>query len=214
MSSYSPQNSNQGQQWPFTDNNTKSGSHMELVAALAVILIFILISFHLYVRYRRRSHVVITIHRGRRRTPPINATETGGLDATAMAALPTFINRAGLSANECREECAVCLSVAEEGQMMRLLPDCKHVFHIECIDTWLHSHSTCPVCRTKAKPTTKSELGELLAEPPLPERFGRGGGGGALEEGSSESSELSRTGNGSTRWVSTVDGGVVDLERQ
>ncbi|KAL0906033.1 hypothetical protein M5K25_024493 [Dendrobium thyrsiflorum] len=186
---YSPQNGNQGQQWPFTDNNPKNGSHMELVAALAVILIFILISFHLYVRYRRRSHVVITIHRGRRRTPPPIATETGGLDARAIAALPTFINRAGSSStNECREECAVCLSVAEEGQKMRLLPDCKHVFHIECIDMWLHSHSTCPVCRTKAKPTTtKSEFGELLAEPPLPERFGRGGGGRALEEGSSES---------------------------
>lgn len=31
--------------------------------------------------------------------------------------------------------------------MGRKLPKCEHVFHMECIDMWLHSHATCPVCR-------------------------------------------------------------------
>lgn len=44
-------------------------------------------------------------------------------------------------------ECPVCLSVFVEGEGIRQLNACKHVFHVECIDKWLYSHSNCPVCR-------------------------------------------------------------------
>lgn len=44
-------------------------------------------------------------------------------------------------------ECPVCLSVYVEGEEVRQLKICNHIFHVECIDTWLSSHSTCPVCR-------------------------------------------------------------------
>ncbi|KAF3439656.1 hypothetical protein FNV43_RR17934 [Rhamnella rubrinervis] len=45
-------------------------------------------------------------------------------------------------------ECAVCLSVFEDGEEVRKLPGCKHSFHAPCIDMWLYSHSDCPLCRT------------------------------------------------------------------
>ncbi|XP_050382541.1 RING-H2 finger protein ATL52-like [Argentina anserina] len=45
-------------------------------------------------------------------------------------------------------ECAVCLSVFEDGEEVRKLPSCKHSFHAPCIDMWLYSHSDCPLCRT------------------------------------------------------------------
>ncbi|GER57828.1 RING/U-box superfamily protein [Striga asiatica] len=44
-------------------------------------------------------------------------------------------------------ECAVCLSEFEENESLRLLPKCSHAFHLPCIDTWLKSHSNCPLCR-------------------------------------------------------------------
>ncbi|KAF5748446.1 putative RING/U-box superfamily protein [Tripterygium wilfordii] len=49
-------------------------------------------------------------------------------------------------------ECAVCLSVFEEGEEVRRLPVCKHCFHAPCIDTWLSSHHDCPLCRAPVNP--------------------------------------------------------------
>lgn len=43
--------------------------------------------------------------------------------------------------------CAVCLAEYRDGDALRLLPKCCHAFHVPCIDTWLVSHTTCPVCR-------------------------------------------------------------------
>ncbi|XAR66298.1 hypothetical protein NMG60_11012478 [Bertholletia excelsa] len=48
--------------------------------------------------------------------------------------------------------CAVCLCEFEEGEELRTLPECAHTFHVSCIDMWLYSHSTCPVCRTDNSP--------------------------------------------------------------
>lgn len=44
-------------------------------------------------------------------------------------------------------DCAVCLSEFQEDETVRLLPKCSHAFHIPCIDTWLASHTNCPMCR-------------------------------------------------------------------
>jgi len=44
-------------------------------------------------------------------------------------------------------DCVVCLSDYQKGEQLRLLPLCKHYFHVACIDTWLSTHISCPVCR-------------------------------------------------------------------
>nr|GME20895.1 RING-H2 finger protein ATL33-like [Ipomoea batatas] len=49
---------------------------------------------------------------------------------------------------ENESECSVCLSAFVDGEEISELNDCKHTFHAKCIDTWLRSHSTCPICRT------------------------------------------------------------------
>lgn len=50
------------------------------------------------------------------------------------------------------ETCAVCLSAFEDGEEIRKLK-CKHIFHKDCLDTWLQQDSaTCPLCRNKVLP--------------------------------------------------------------
>lgn len=54
-------------------------------------------------------------------------------------------------------ECAVCLSEFDDDETLRLLPKCNHVFHPECIDAWLASHVTCPVCRANLIPESHTK---------------------------------------------------------
>ena len=44
-------------------------------------------------------------------------------------------------------ECVVCLSECKPEEIVKKLPPCGHWFHPDCIDKWLATHSTCPVCR-------------------------------------------------------------------
>ncbi|KAG2680809.1 hypothetical protein I3760_11G115200 [Carya illinoinensis] len=50
-------------------------------------------------------------------------------------------------------QCSVCLGEFEIKEELLQIPLCKHVFHIECIHLWLHSNSTCPLCRCLVIPT-------------------------------------------------------------
>ncbi|CAM0910135.1 unnamed protein product [Alopecurus aequalis] len=59
--------------------------------------------------------------------------------------------------------CPVCLEGVHGGEMVRQLPACRHVFHVECIDMWLHSHRTCPMCRCVISP--KPTVTEKDSEP-------------------------------------------------
>ncbi|KAG5007879.1 hypothetical protein GLYMA_09G214600v4 [Glycine max] len=51
------------------------------------------------------------------------------------------------------DTCAVCLGDFEDGEELRTMPECMHSFHVACIDMWLSSHSSCPICRSSATPS-------------------------------------------------------------
>ncbi|XP_042497605.1 E3 ubiquitin-protein ligase ATL41-like [Macadamia integrifolia] len=80
-----------------------------------------------------------------------------GLLPSVIAALPTFIykkpdNTDGAADAADTAECSICLSTLEEEETVKLLPNCLHVFHTQCIDMWLSAQTTCPICRAVAEP--------------------------------------------------------------
>ncbi|CAN8267869.1 unnamed protein product [Cochlearia groenlandica] len=52
--------------------------------------------------------------------------------------------------------CSICLSEYVEEEMLRMMPECKHYFHVACLDTWLKLNGSCPVCRNSPFPTPQS----------------------------------------------------------
>lgn len=45
------------------------------------------------------------------------------------------------------DQCAICQDYMTEGQSLRTILHCHHVFHQTCIDVWFQTHATCPTCR-------------------------------------------------------------------
>ncbi|KAJ4728647.1 putative Ring finger protein [Melia azedarach] len=73
-------------------------------------------------------------------------TATTGLDEALIKSITVCKYKKGDGLIE-GTDCSVCLSEFEEEESLRLLPKCSHAFHVPCIDTWLKSHSNCPLCR-------------------------------------------------------------------
>ena len=79
---------------------------------------------------------------------PDNARTDSGISPYVVESLPTF-SFSALKGMKDGLECAVCLSRYDNADVLRLLPTCKHAFHLACIDLWLLHHSTCPLCRRR-----------------------------------------------------------------
>jgi len=105
-----------------------------------------------------------------------------GLNKALVEALPILsfsvvkdLRKRGRSEGGSKEslDCAVCLNEfgKDENLLLRLLPACNHAFHVDCIDVWFQSHSTCPLCRSSLLPIFKEQLTD--------DDDGGGGGGGA-----------------------------------
>lgn len=80
-----------------------------------------------------------------------NRSSNCGLDRAVIESFPTFEvkNLRTVKVTATTLECAVCLGEFEDHETLRLLPKCSHAFHPDCIDAWLASHVTCPICRAK-----------------------------------------------------------------
>ncbi|KAF5190476.1 Ring-h2 finger protein atl70 [Thalictrum thalictroides] len=80
-----------------------------------------------------------------------------GLEDTTIQSYPTLIySQAKLDNKDNVSCCSICLCKYNDTDKLRVLPDCGHIFHLNCVDPWLRLHPTCPVCRKTPVPTPLS----------------------------------------------------------
>lgn len=71
-----------------------------------------------------------------------------GLAKSDIEMLPSYRYTGDGSEND-QTTCVVCMCDFEVRQSLRILP-CSHEFHSKCVDKWLKSNRTCPICRGDA----------------------------------------------------------------
>ncbi|KAJ7958961.1 putative Ring finger protein [Quillaja saponaria] len=137
---------------------------------ILVVVIFVLGFFSVYTnqcadrRIRGRFDLALGVGGCGRRSRRVMR----GLDAEVIHTFPTFLYSAvkGLKIGNDALECAVCLNEFKDDETLRLIPKCNHVFHPDCIDVWLASNITCPVCRANLVPSnSKSFLPIRIPDP-------------------------------------------------
>ncbi|XP_047053922.1 RING-H2 finger protein ATL67-like [Lolium rigidum] len=79
------------------------------------------------------------------------ASSPVGLDAAAIASYPKAPFSRAAAAGDAM--CSICLCEYVHGEMLRLMPECRHRFHVVCLDAWLRRSASCPVCRSSPIPT-------------------------------------------------------------
>ncbi|KAK9058864.1 hypothetical protein SSX86_023708 [Deinandra increscens subsp. villosa] len=137
-------------------NSTRSGSspdavhpvHPSVVIIIGVLCTMFCLSFLILACMKfcnsdftlQAHHVMIPRSRSRSRV--------SGIDKKAIESLP-FFRFSSLKGSKEGLECVVCLSKFEDSELLRMLPKCRHAFHMKCIDQWLETQSTCPLCRYK-----------------------------------------------------------------
>nr|XP_009600924.1 RING-H2 finger protein ATL70-like [Nicotiana tomentosiformis] len=129
---------------------------------ILIILIVITYASYLYIRMRSRNNsATIT-------TTTITTVENEmifiqqGLDENTIRTYPKLLyaqvkaHKVGDTASS--SGCSICLADYKDKDMLRLLPNCGHLFHLICIDPWLRLHPTCPICRNSPLPSPLVEV--------------------------------------------------------
>ncbi|KAL8155387.1 E3 ubiquitin-protein ligase ATL6-like [Apium graveolens] len=148
QSVYSQPPSPIGPEYPYA----KFSPSMAIIIAVLVTALFFMGFFSIYLR---RCADTTT---GGSMRPALSlrrrAAAPRGLSEEVITTFPTmaYSEVKDLKIGKGALECAVCLNEFEDDETLRLLPKCDHVFHPECIDLWLASHVTCPVCRADLVP--------------------------------------------------------------
>ncbi|KAH7840229.1 hypothetical protein Vadar_014371 [Vaccinium darrowii] len=111
---------------------------------LGFILVFIFIlGFPFYIYKWRTRHLAST------------TTTSTDFEATLLDSPKLLYSEAKLQRHLGSAACSICLADYEETDVLRLLPECSHLFHLKCVDPWLRLKHTCPICRNSPMGTSQ-----------------------------------------------------------
>lgn len=134
----SQENSDSGSKFPHPNP-----SPAVVIGILSVVFTLILLVL-VYVKFFYQIPLELVRHENSNSTGV--KSRSSGFEKSAIDALP-FFRFSSLRGSKQGLECSICLSKFQDIELLRLLPKCKHAFHTTCIDQWLESNSSCPLCR-------------------------------------------------------------------
>lgn len=79
-----------------------------------------------------------------------------GLKKELREMLPVIVFMESFSVRE--TQCSVCLGDYQAEDRLQQIPACGHTFHMDCIDHWLATRTTCPLCRLSLLASTKADI--------------------------------------------------------
>ncbi|PWA47681.1 Zinc finger, RING/FYVE/PHD-type [Artemisia annua] len=127
--------------------------HWFIFAFTLVFTLLLLLSLYLF-------H--LRLRRLRRHPPPPQSAANNplstaelGLKKELREMLPVIVFKESFSVSD--TICSVCLGDYQAEDRLQQIPVCKHVFHVECIDHWLSTHTTCPLCRLSLLASSPTE---------------------------------------------------------
>lgn len=135
------------EQGEFPAEDAVTAFRPSLAVVVGILTVMFLLTFVLlvYAKFCRRAS---NGNQGNQQVLTRSESRFSGIEKTLIESLP-FFRFSSLKGSREGLECAVCLSKFEDIEILRLLPKCKHAFHIDCVDQWLEKHSSCPLCRHK-----------------------------------------------------------------
>ncbi|KAK8662041.1 hypothetical protein V6N13_091629 [Hibiscus sabdariffa] len=91
---------------------------------------------------KKRRNIPIIVTLGPARTAPEDEEAEGGASKGAIGSLKNV----EFEGNMRVEQCVICLEEILDGVEASQMP-CSHVYHQECILSWLEKSNLCPLCR-------------------------------------------------------------------
>lgn len=86
--------------------------------------------------------------------------------------------------------CTICIDFLKNGEMLRVIPICQHVFHAECLLNWLQVNEICPNCKNEVNIYTLRAYFDSLKmkrEKSLPNKIA---GAGPAKDGQQSSTQV------------------------
>eukprot|EP01041_Mallomonas_annulata_P002926 gene2926-5742_t len=100
-------------------------------------------------------------------------TSTGSSSSTNTGTSHGIVTPAGTATvvftvhEACQTECCICQEdMAVGNEVLKL--HCRHVYHSQCVESWLEKHNTCPMCRSEMplqENTPEQRRTEIAADP-------------------------------------------------
>ncbi|KAL8160564.1 hypothetical protein V2J09_002101 [Rumex salicifolius] len=125
-----------------------SKSKSNIAGLLTPVVILAIYALYLRCKGRLRSQSVHDIEAANSTAQRSQRPTKSGLDKSTLESYPVSV--VGDQEPEHDHEgqtCPICLLDYQPKEIMKTLPGCLHRFHADCIDQWLCSDATCPICR-------------------------------------------------------------------